>query len=307
MAGRLLIFGLGYSGTAIARAALAAGWSVAATSRDPSHAAPPGARLVAFDAAGDALAAATHLVSTAPPLGPPLGPPHEGEDPVLARYGDAIRAAPARWAGYLSTTGVYGDRGGGWVDEATPPAPGSDRSRRRLAAEEAWRAACHASGRGRALDLFRLAGIYGPGRSALDSVRAGTARRIARPGHLFGRIHRDDIAAAVLAAMEQALPPGVRVLNLSDDEPAANADVVAEAARLLGVPPPPLVPYAEAERTMGAMARSFWAEDRRVRSEATQRALGLRWRHPTYREGLAATLAEEVEQGGAQQGEVRRA
>ena len=296
MTGRLLIFGLGYSGAAIARAAGAAGWDVTATSRDPSRATPPpGTRLVAFDAAGDALAAATHLVATAPP--------GDGGDPVLARYGDAIRAAPTRWAGYLSTTGVYGDRGGGWVDEATPPAPGNDRSRRRLAAEEVWRAACA----GRALDLFRLAGIYGPGRSALDDVRAGTARRITRPGHLFGRIHRDDIAAAVLAAMSQAPPPGVRVLNLSDDEPAASADVIAEAARLLGVAPPPLVPYAEAERTMSAMARSFWAEDRRVRSEATQRALGLRWRHPTYREGLAATLAEEVEQGGAQQGEVRRA
>ncbi len=156
--------------------------------------------------------------------------------------------------------------------------------------------------RSRALDLFRLAGIYGPGRSALGDVRAGAARRIARPGHLFGRIHRDDIAAAVLAAMGQDRPPGVRVLNLSDDEPAANADVVAEAARLLGAPPPPLVPYAEAERTMSPMARSFWAEDRRVRSAMTQQTLGLRWRYPTYREGLAATLAEEVEQGGAQQG-----
>ncbi len=295
MTGRLLIFGLGYSGTAVARAAAAAGWDVTGTSRERSRVVPPpGTRLVAFDAAGDALATATHLLATAPPG-------DEG-DPVLVRYGDAIRVAPARWAGYLSTTGVYGDRGGGWVDETTPPAPGSGRSRRRLAAEEAWRAACNASGRGRALDLFRLAGIYGPGRSALGDVRAGGARRIARPGHLFGRIHRDDIAAAVLAAMGQDRPPGVRVLNLSDDEPAANADVVAEAARLLGAPPPPLVPYAEAERTMSAMARSFWAEDRRVRSDATQQTLGLRWRYPTYREGLAATLAEEVEQGGAQQG-----
>ena len=296
MAGRLLIFGLGYSGEAIARTAAAAGWDVTATSRDPSSAAaPPGTRVVAFDAAGDALAAATHLVATVPPSG--------GGDPVLTRYGDAVRAAPARWAGYLSTTGVYGDRDGAWVDEATPPVPTSDRSRRRLAAEEAWRAACA----GRALDLFRLAGIYGPGRSALDDVRAGTARRVTRPGHLFGRIHRDDIAAAVLAAMAGEPPPGVRVLNLSDDEPAASADVVAEAAKLLGVPPPPAVPYAEAERDMSAMARSFWAESRRVGNEATQRALGLRWRYPTYREGLAATLAEEVEQGGAQQGEVGRA
>jgi nucleoside-diphosphate-sugar epimerase len=292
---QLLIFGLGYSGTAIAQAAAAAGWTVTATSREPARTnAPPGVRLVAFDAAWDTLAAATHLVATA-------APGNDG-DPVLARYGKAIRSAPARWAGYLSTTGIYGDRGGAWVDEATPPAPTSDRSRRRLAAEESWRDACA----GRALDLFRLAGIYGPGRSALDDLRAGTARRISRPGHLFGRIHRDDIAAAVLAAMSQDQPPGVRVLNLSDDEPAANADVVAEAARLLGLQPPPLVPYAEAEQGMSAMARSFWAENRRVSSEATQHALGLRWRHPTYRNGLAAILAEEAEQGVAQQREVGR-
>ena len=289
MPGLLLIFGLGYTGTAIARAAAAAGWTVTATSREPAGAAPPpGVSLVAFDAAEPALAAATHLVATAAP--------GDDGDPVLARYGAAIRDAPARWAGYLSTTGVYGDRGGAWVDEATLPAPTSARSRRRLASEDAWWDAC--AGR-RALDLFRLAGIYGPGRSVLSDVRAGIARRIARPGYLFGRIHRDDIAAAVLAAMGQDRPPGVRVLNLSDDEPAATADVAAEAARLLGVEPPPLVPYAEAVPGMSAMARSFWAENRRVRSEATQRALGLRWRYPTYRDGLAAILAEEAEQGGA--------
>jgi len=294
MPGRLLIFGLGYSGTAIARAAASAGWTVTATSRDPASAtAPPGVSLIDFDTAEPALAAATHLVATAAP--------GDAGDPVLARYGAAIRDAPARWAGYLSTTGVYGDRGGAWVDEATPPAPTSARSRRRLAAEDAWRDAC--AGR-RALDLFRLAGIYGPARSALSDVRAGSARRIARPGNLFGRIHRDDIAAAVLAAMGQDRPPGTRVLNLSDDEPAATADVVAEAARLLGVSPPPLVPYDEAASGMSAMARSFWAENRRVRSEATQRALGLRWRYPTYRDGLAAILAEEAEQGRTQKGEV---
>lgn len=296
MASQLLIFGLGYSGTAIAQAATAAGWTVTATSRDPSHAvAPPGIRIVPFDAAEGALATATYLVATAAP--------NDQGDPVLARYGHAVRAAPARWAGYLSTTGVYGDRGGAWVDETTPPAPTSTRSRRRLAAEDAWRDAC--AGR-RALDLFRLAGIYGPGRSALDDLRSGTARRIAQPGHLFGRIHRDDIAAAILAAMSQDPPPGIRVLNLSDDEPAASADVIAEAARLLGIPPPPLIPYTEAAPGMSAMALSFWAENRRVSSQATQHALGLRWRHPTYRDGLAAILAEEIEQPGAQQREVPR-
>jgi nucleoside-diphosphate-sugar epimerase len=300
MTGRLLIFGLGYSGAAIAQAAAASGWMVTATSRDPANAAaPPGTNLVAFGDAEAALQDATHLVATAPPG----APPGEDGDPVLARYGAAIRAAPARWAGYLSTTGVYGDRGGSWVDEETPPAPGNERSRRRLAAEEAWREACA----GRALDLFRLAGIYGPGRSPFSDLRAGAARRIARPSHLFGRIHRDDIACSVLAAMGQDRPPGVRVLNLSDDEPAASAEVIAEAARLLGVEPPPAIPYGEAEPGMSGMARSFWAENRRVRGEATQRALGLRWRYPSYREGLAATLAEEAEDRGAEQGEIGRA
>jgi nucleoside-diphosphate-sugar epimerase len=296
MTEHLLIFGLGYSGAAIARAVSGVGWTVTATSRNPASATvPPGTGLVAFTDAEAVLREATHLVATAPP--------GEDGDPVLARYGDAIRAAPARWAGYLSTTGVYGDRDGGWVDEDTQPAPSNARARRRLAAEDAWRAACA----GRALDLFRLAGIYGPGRSVLGDLRAGTARRIVRPGQLFGRIHRDDIARSVLAAMGQSRPPGVRVLNLSDDEPAASADVIAEGARLLGVEPPPAISYDVAEPGMSGMARSFWAENRRVRSEATQRTLGLRWRYPTYREGLAATLAEEVEDRGAEQGEVGRA
>ena len=141
------------------------------------------------------------------------------------------------------------------------------------------------------VDLFRVAGIYGPGRSVLDDVRAGTARRVDRPDHHFGRIHRDDIAAAVLAAMRQDRPPGPRVLNLTDDEPAPNAAVVAEAARLLGAPPPPLVPFEAALAAMSPMGRSFWAEDRKVASRKTKQRLGLEWRYPTYREGLAAILA----------------
>jgi nucleoside-diphosphate-sugar epimerase len=209
---------------------------------------------------------------------------------VLHAHASAIVAAPRlRWIGYLSTTGVYGDRGGAWVDESTPPAPGQERSQRRLAAERAWSELADT----RAVDLFRLAGIYGPGRSALDDLRAGRARRIVKPGHEFGRIHRDDIVAAVLAAAGQTLPPGVRVLNLNDAEPAEPAAVVEEAARLLGIAPPPAVPFAEAEAAMSPMARGFWAESRRVASAGTQAALGLRWRYPTFREGLRAILAEE--------------
>jgi nucleoside-diphosphate-sugar epimerase len=291
----LLIFGLGYTGRAVAEAALAAGFGVTGTYRAhppaPLHA---GVSTVAFAAAAAALAGATHILATAPPPGD--GGEGDGTDPVLAACAAAIRAAPRlRWAGYLSSIGVYGDRGGGWVDEATPPAPGQERSRRRLAAEQAWAAL----GDRLAVDLFRVAGIYGPGRSALDELRAGRARRVLRPGHCFSRIHRDDIAAAVLAAMRQPRGPGVRVLHLADDEPAEPAAVVEEAARLLGRAPPPAIAFAEAAAGMSPMGRSFWQESRRVRAAQTQAALGITWRYRTYREGLRAILAAEQGDGPA--------
>lgn len=281
---RMVVAGLGYAGAAIAAEAVAAGFAVTGTARDPARAHPPsGAAVVAFAEAGDAIRAATHLVVTAAP---------EDGDPVLAAHAEAIAAAPAlRWIGYLSTTGVYGDRGGALVDEATPPAPGQPRSVRRLAAEDAWRAV--AARRGAALDLFRVGGIYGPGRSAFDELRAGVARRVRKPGHAFSRIHRDDIALAVVAG---ALRPDVqRVLHLVDDEPAPSADVVAEAARLLGVEPPAEIAFEEARGRMSPMALSFWAENRRVANDATKRALGIAWRYPTYREGLRRILAEEAQ------------
>jgi nucleoside-diphosphate-sugar epimerase len=285
--GRLLIFGLGYTGTAIGLAAAAAGYAVTATRRDRRLAAPPGIEVVPFEAAGPAVAAATHLVTTAAP--------DEGGDPVLACHGAAIRGArDLRWIGYLSSTGVYGDQGGDWVDETTPPAPVSSRARARRAAEEAWEAMAAARG-ATPIDVIRLAGIYGPGRSPFDDLRAGRARRIDKPGHAFGRIHRDDIAEGVVAAMRQAGSlTGRRVLNFNDDLPAEPAVVVEEAARLLGVPPPPLVPFAEAERGMTPMGRSFWAESRRVSGAATQAALARPWRFPTFREGLRAILAQEA-------------
>lgn len=279
----LLVFGAGYTGLAIAAEAAARGFSVMVTSRG-TPALPRGAVLVPFDAAGPAIAAAGCIVSTVPP--------DVGGDPVLARWGDRLVAAGAAWLGYLSTTGVYGDRGGGWVDETTPAAPGLERSRRRLAAELGWVAAAA----GRPLDLMRLAGIYGPGRCALDEVRSGRARRIIKPGHAFGRIHRDDIAAGVLAAMARP-PAGTRVLNFVDDTPAESAAVVIEAARLLGVNAPPAVTFTTAWAEMGDMARSFWAENRRVSCVATKEALGIDWRFPSYREGLAAILADERRQG----------
>jgi nucleoside-diphosphate-sugar epimerase len=202
-----------------------------------------------------------------------------------------------RWVGYISTTGVYGDRAGGEVDEATPPAPGQARSVRRLAAEDSWRAV--AAGRA-ALDIFRAGGIYGPGRSPFDDLRAGTARRVVKPGHAFSRIHRDDIALAVRAAIGQALPPGVRVLHLVDDEPVESAVVTEHAAALLGIPAPPAIPFEQARATMSPMALSFWAENRRVANAATKAALGIAWRYPTYREGLAAILEQERREGLAE-------
>ncbi len=280
----IVICGLGYAGTAVARAALAAGWRVSATSRDPAGiAAPAGVAVVGFDVAGPVLAQASHVLATAPP--------GETGDPVLAAYLPVLfESRQLRWAGYLSTTGVYGDRGGAWVDETSTPAPGAPRAVRRVAAEREWSVlAGHV-----AVDVFRVAGIYGPGRSVLDDLRAGTARRIDRPGHAFGRIHRDDIAGAVMAAAAQRPQPGVRVLHLADDEPAESAAVIAEAAALLGVAVPPLVPYAEAAARMGEMARSFWAENRKVSSVRTQEVLGYRWRYPSFREGLRGILKEEA-------------
>lgn len=273
----LLIFGLGYSGRAVASAASAGGFVVCGTRRDGG-----GEGTVCFDRADDALATATYVLSTVPP--------DASGDPVLARYAAQIAAAPKlRWIGYLSSTVVYGDRDGGWVDEDTPPVPSQERGQRRLEAERAWSRFADRC----AVDLFRLAGIYGPRRSALDDLRGGRARRIAKPGHAFGRIHRDDIARAALGAMRQDRRPGVRVLNLNDDEPAETSAVILEAADLLGIAPPPEVPFDQAYAAMTPMARSFWAENRKVASRKTQAALGVSWRYPTYREGLRAILAEQ--------------
>jgi nucleoside-diphosphate-sugar epimerase len=276
----LLIFGLGYTGAEIARRALAAGYRVTATSRNPAALTPPpGVVLIAFDDAGPAVLQATHLLQTAPP--------GDNGDPALHNF--AGRMGSPEWAGMLSTTGVYGDRGGAWVDEDTPPAPTGSRGQRRLEAEQAWIAAFPQA----RTDIFRVAGIYGPGRSVLNDVREGRARRVDKPDHLFGRIHRDDIATAVLAAMQQDRRPGLQILNLNDDEPAANADVTAYAAQLLGAPEPPLVPFEQALAAMSPMGRSFWAENRRVASSKTKARLNIAWQYPTYREGLRAILAAE--------------
>jgi nucleoside-diphosphate-sugar epimerase len=267
---------------AVARAAVAEGAALCGTVRDLIAPADDTIARIGFADARAAIASATHLLCTVPP--------DASGDPVLSLYRPTIEAAPHLcWIGYFSTTGVYGDRNGEWVDEHSIPSPMSDRGRRRLAAELAWRRFANR----RAVDLFRLAGIYGPGRSVLDDLRAGTARRIGKPGHAFGRIHRDDIVRAVLAAMRQQRASGARALNLTDDEPAESAAVIAEAARLIGVKPPDIVPFESAAASLTPMARSFWAENRKVSSRFTQHDLGVRWMYPSYREGLRAILAQE--------------
>ncbi|SJZ81833.1 Nucleoside-diphosphate-sugar epimerase [Enhydrobacter aerosaccus] len=285
MTGRLFVFGLGFAGLEIAKLALAKGWSITGTCTTPEKAARLRARgieAVVFDgtaaAPAEAFAGATHILCT-------IAPGTTG-DPALRLCRDSFR--DARWLGYLSTTGVYGDRGGDWVDEATPPAPTQRRSIDRLATEEAWQAL--GTKLGAATDIFRLPGIYGPGRSAIDQVLSGTARRIDKPGQVFSRIHVADIATAVLAAMSRGGPGAI--YNLADDLPASSAEVTAFACELLGVPRPPLLPWEQVAPTMSAMARSFYAENRRVRNDRMKRELGVALRYPTFREGLQAIAAE---------------
>jgi nucleoside-diphosphate-sugar epimerase len=213
-------------------------------------------------------------------------PPGEKGDPALAALRTLLRANKAlTWIGYLSTTGVYGDHHGKWIDEDTPVAPQNARSRQRVEAEEAWRALATDT---RAVQIFRLSGIYGPGRNPLADLKAGDARRIAKPGQVFNRIHVDDIAQVLAAAVQK--PNAGPIFNLADDEPAASEEVVAFAAKLLGREPPPLVPLAEAK--LSEMAQSFWSENKRVKARRIQTELGVDLIYPTYREGLLALMAE---------------
>jgi len=281
MTGRLFIFGLGYSGLEIARLARANGWQVAGTVRDPDKArqyTAEGIETHLFDGtapfAADALAKASHVLCT-------IAPGASG-DPALKHCASHLREA--RWLGYLSTTGVYGNADGGWVDETSPTHPGQPRSIERLATERAWQVMAFEAAA--ALDIFRLPGIYGPGRSAIDQVKAGTARRIDKPGQAFSRIHVADIASTVVAALTK--PSRGAIYNVADDLPAPTAEVIAYACELLGVTPPPLIPWEQIAPTLSAMARSFYAENRKVKNVRIKRELGVTLRYPTYREGLKA-------------------
>jgi nucleoside-diphosphate-sugar epimerase len=204
---------------------------------------------------------------------------------VLAPHaGDLERAASIVWIGYLSTVGVYGDHKGAWVDETTPPNPVSERSRQRLSAEDAWRAFGARSHK--RVQIFRLAGIYGPQRSAIDRLQAGTAQRIVKPGQVFNRIHVDDIAAALEAAIGGR---GTRqIYNVADDEPAPPQDVILFAAELLHMAPPPEIAFKDARLSL--MAKSFYVENKRVSNRRLIEDLGISLKFPSYREGLLAIL-----------------
>ncbi|MDJ0944043.1 MAG: SDR family oxidoreductase [Kiloniellales bacterium] len=284
---RLFCFGHGFSASVLAARLSARGWAVAGTTRSSEKLAALAAEgIEAFlfdrdrplDDPAAALAGATHILISAPP--------DAQGDPVLDRHAtDILACGSIEWLGYLSTTGVYGDRGGGWVDEDSALEPTGPRGARRLAAERGWLALWR--DHGLPVQLFRLAGIYGPGRNALETVRHGRAQRIDKPGQVFSRIHVEDIATVLEASI--ARPDPGRAYNLCDDDPAPPEAVIAHACALLGVEPPPLVPFEAAE--LSDMARSFYRDNKRVSNARIKAELGVTLAYPDYRTGLKALLA----------------
>lgn len=281
---RLVVLGAGYSSMAFIRRMRPRLTAVTGTVRSAGKAAALGLEGVTgrvFDGAtadpalsGDIAQADALLVSI---------PPGPGGDPALKVFSDAIAAAPRlAWIGYLSTIGVYGDRDGNWVTEADESRPTSERSRQRVAAEEGWLALGARSGK--PVAVLRLAGIYGPGQNALVNLRQGTAKRLVKPGQVFNRIHVEDIARAAEASLDR--PHAGRIYNVTDDEPAPPQDVVAYAAALMGVVPPPETDFATAE--LSPMARSFYSENKRVSNARLRQELGVSLAYPTYREGIRA-------------------
>jgi len=284
---RLFCFGLGYSAGALAQRLLAQGWRVAgtATTEDKKRALESlGIEALVFNGAQNladpraALAGVTHILSSVPP---------DPADAVIAAHrADLAALKGVEWIGYLSTTGVYGDRAGGWVDEGSELRPSGPRSADRVAAEAAWLALWR--DHGLPVHVFRLAGIYGPGRGAIETVRRGQAKRIEKPGQIFSRIHVDDIAGVLLASIARPNPGAV--YNVCDDDPAAPEKVIEEACRLLGAPMPPLVRFDEAKKTMSDMQLSFYADSKRVRNDRIKKELGYALKYPSYKDGLRAIL-----------------
>lgn len=283
---RLFCFGLGYSAETLARRLATKGWSIAGTARDLGNidrlrgqryevcrfAGEPGnAELAA------ALAGTTHLLLSIPP--------GTDGDPVLRHYRDPVASlSKLDWIGYLSTVGVYGNHAGAVVDETTMPRPNNQRTKARVVAESDWLA--FGGEIGRPTQIFRLAGIYGPGRSALDKLKAGTARRIIKPGQVFNRIHVEDIASVLEASITR--PRAGAIYNVADDEPAPPEEVIDYGAELLGMEPPPEVSFGEAE--LSPMARSFYGDSRRISNALIKSELGVRLAYPTYRDGLKALV-----------------
>ena len=285
MTKQIVIFGHGYSAEALSSQLLDLGWRVVGTTRSEDKAEALRAKGVEAVVWPDTdmapyLKSATHLVQS-------IAPDADG-DPVLNTLASKIAAnAPYDWTGYLSTTGVYGDHQGGWVDEATPLTPATKRGQHRVIAEAAWRELAGTAELN--LHIFRLAGIYGPGRGPFAKVRRGTARRIIKPGQVFSRTHVEDIAQVLLASIDRPNPGAV--YNVCDDEAAPPEDVLAYAAKLLGLPVPPAEDWEEAEMT--PMARSFYAESKRVRNDRIKQELGVTLKYPDYRVGLSDLLARD--------------
>lgn len=282
----LFCFGFGYTARHVAVA-----WPelrVKGTCRPPARTETPGGiSLVPFDRQ-TAIADFAHLAADVTHILLSI-PPDEAGDPVFDVMAEEIlRLAKLEWVGYLSTTGVYGDRGGDWVDETSPCRPSGARGARRLQAEEAWLGLHREAGL--PVHIFRLPGIYGPGRNQIVSLKAGKAHRINKPGQVFSRIHVADLAAVLIASMRRPNPGSI--YNVADDEAAPPQDVVAFAAELLGIDPPPLVDFDAAD--LSPMARSFYVESKRVSNAKIKSELGISLHYPTYREGLAALLDAEM-------------
>lgn len=280
----LLVVGGGYTGQRFATAARQAGFRVVLTSRDPNRC--DGRTWLPFDSASGlqpdpgALQGISHVLVTAPPDG-------EGQDPCLQQLGPLLRDLPLQWLGYLSTTGVYGDTGGAWVDETGPLMAGSRRSQARVAAEQQWLAS------GLPLQIFRLPAIYGPGRCPFQALQAGTSRLIHKPAQVFSRVHVDDIAGALLHCLQRPATQRAAVLNVADNAPCPSSETLGYAAHLLGCKLPQVERYDRISEQLSAMARSFWAENRRASNRLLCQGLGYQLRYPTYREGYRASLAEE--------------
>jgi hypothetical protein len=289
----LFVFGLGYAGARLALAMRGEARWVGGTVRGVAEAvalAGEGLRSLVFSGTQAGIGVAEGVRQSTHILG--SIPPGDGDPALVCHRASILAADHLRWIGYLSTVGVYGDHGGGWVDEATAPAPVAPRSAARLAAEQAWQAV--AAERRVPLAIFRVAGIYGPGRNAFVNLSEGTAHRVVKAGQVFNRIHVDDLVAVLRAAIDQ---DAGGVFNLADDEPAPPQDVVAYAAGLMGVAPPPAVPFAAAD--LSPMARSFYGENKRVKADRLRSPLGVTLRYPTYREGLAALWRDGTWRGAA--------